>query len=125
MVVLYTPVGELNLDGEGIFFHETVKGEFTRTGSTVDVNGRRLLGVTQVIGLFDLREYAFEGSGLEDDEMPRMPGNEFNLVWDKIKFCDGVSRVGSSRCSTKVYGSRIERSSMISRCWCIQGEHLG
>jgi len=32
-----------------------------------------------VVGLFNLLESAFEGSGLEDDEMPRMPGDQFFL----------------------------------------------
>jgi len=73
-------VGELTLDGEAINFHESLKGAFTRAGLQVDKNGRRLLGVSKVIGLFNLLGSAFEDSGLEDDMMPRMPGNQFSLV---------------------------------------------
>ena len=45
----------------------------------VDANGRRLVGAAQVIGLFNMLESAFEGAGLEDDAMPRMPGDQFEL----------------------------------------------
>ena len=79
VVVLYTHVGELTLDGEGIFFEEAIQGAFKRAGLRVDANGRRLLGVTKVVGLFNLLESAFEGAGLEDDAMPRMPGEQFYL----------------------------------------------
>lgn len=79
VVVLYTHVGELTLDGEGIMFEESIQGAFKRAGLRVDKNGRRLLGVTQVVGLFNLLESAFEGAGLEDDAMPRMPGDQFYL----------------------------------------------
>ena len=34
---------------------------------------------TSVVGLFNLLESAFEGAGLEDDAMPRMPGDQFYL----------------------------------------------
>lgn len=80
VIVIYTHVGELTLDGEAINFHESLKGAFTRAGLQVDKNGRRLLGISKVIGLFNLLSSAFEGSGLEDDMMPRMPGNQFQLV---------------------------------------------
>jgi hypothetical protein len=79
VVVLYTHVGELTLDGEAIVFEEALAGAFQRAGLRVDNNGRRLLGVTKVVGLFNLLESAFEGSGLEDDAMPRMPGDQFYL----------------------------------------------
>jgi hypothetical protein len=46
-------VGELTLDGEAIFFHETLAGAFSRAGFVVDSTGRRLLGVIDVIGLFN------------------------------------------------------------------------
>ena len=79
VVVLYTHVGELTLDGEAIVFEEALAGAFQRAGLRVDNNGRRLLGVTKVVGLFNLLESAFEGSVLEDDAMPRMPGDQFYL----------------------------------------------
>ena len=79
VVVLYTHIGELTLDGEGIFFEESIQGAFKRAGLRVDNNGRRLQGVTQVSGLFNLLESAFEGAGLEDDAMPRMPGDQYYL----------------------------------------------
>ena len=79
VVVLYTHIGELTLDGDGIFFEEAVQGAFRRAGLRVDANGRRLLGVTRVVGLFNLLESAFEGAGMEDGAMPRMPGDQFYL----------------------------------------------
>jgi hypothetical protein len=35
VVVLYTHVGELTLDAEAIFFHETLEGAFSRAGLKV------------------------------------------------------------------------------------------
>ena len=100
VVVLYSLVGELTLDGEGIFFEEALQGAFKRAGLRVDSNGRRLLGVTQVVGLFNLLESAFEGAGLEDDAMPRMPGDQFML---KVYVCTCVHRkLRYRRCSADV-----------------------
>jgi len=95
VIVIYTHVGELTLDGEAINFHESLKGAFTRAGLQVDKNGRRLLGVSKVIGLFNLLGSAFEDSGLEDDMRPRMPGNQFSLV---------VSSYTSKRVRESEYG---------------------
>jgi hypothetical protein len=53
LVVIYTHVGELTLDGEAIYFHETLAGAFSRAGFIVDSAGRRLLGVIEVIGMFN------------------------------------------------------------------------
>ena len=51
---MYTHVGEITLDGEAIFFHETLAGAFSRAGFLVDSTRRRLLGVIDVIGMFNL-----------------------------------------------------------------------
>jgi hypothetical protein len=53
LVVIYTHVGEITLDGEAIFFHETLAGAFSRAGFIIDSTGRRLLGVIEVIGMFN------------------------------------------------------------------------
>jgi hypothetical protein len=53
LVVIYTHVGELTLDGEAIYFHESLAGAFSRAGFVVDSSGRRLLGVLDVIGMFN------------------------------------------------------------------------
>ena len=50
VVVIFTHVGELTLDGEAMHFHETLQGAFSRAGLQVDVNGRRLLGIVEIIG---------------------------------------------------------------------------
>jgi hypothetical protein len=54
LVVVYTHVGELTLDGEAIYFHESLAGAFSRAGFVVDSSGRRLLGVLDVIGMFNM-----------------------------------------------------------------------
>ena len=43
----------MTLDGEAVFFHETLAGAFSRAGFVVDSSGRRLLGVIDVIGMFN------------------------------------------------------------------------
>ena len=53
LVVVYTHAGELTLDGEAVSFHETLAGAFSRAGFRVDSAGRRLLGVIEVLGLFN------------------------------------------------------------------------
>ena len=91
VVVLFTHIGELTLDGEAMFFHESIAGAFSRAGLKVDANGRRLLGIVEIIGLFNLLESAFADSGLKDDEMPRMPGNQFMLEMTKLTYCDDAT----------------------------------
>ena len=53
VVVLYTHIGELTLDGEALFFHESVAGAFSRAGFVV-ASGRRLLGLIQLLGIFNI-----------------------------------------------------------------------
>ena len=61
VVVLYTHVGELTIDGEAIFFTERIAGAFSRAGFMVDPkNGRRLLGVVEMLGLFNSLRRAVE-----------------------------------------------------------------
>jgi len=54
VVVIYSHLGELNIDGEEVTFHESMKGVFERAGLAVTEDGRRLLGVTDIIGMFNL-----------------------------------------------------------------------
>jgi len=91
VVVIFTHIGELTLDGDAMFFHESIAGAFSRAGLKVDTNGRRLLGIVEIIGLFNLLESAFADSGLKDDEMPRMPGNQFRLEMVKVTYCDAAT----------------------------------
>ena len=53
-MVIYTHLGEITLDGEAVSFHETLSGAFSRAGFRIDANGRRLLGVVEMLGLFKL-----------------------------------------------------------------------
>ena len=51
VLVLYTHLGEVSLDGTAVSFHESMAGTFSRAGLMVDqASNRRLLGVTQVLG---------------------------------------------------------------------------
>jgi hypothetical protein len=52
VVVVYTHLGEIILDGEAVSFHETLSGAFSRAGFAIDTNGRRLLGVVEMLGIF-------------------------------------------------------------------------
>jgi hypothetical protein len=63
VVVIYTHLGEITLDGEAVSFHETLSGAFSRAGFTIDANGRRLLGVVEMLGLFKLIRSAANASG--------------------------------------------------------------
>ena len=51
VLVLYTHLGEVTLDGTAISFQESMAGTFTRAGLMVDTSSnRRLLGVVEVLG---------------------------------------------------------------------------
>jgi hypothetical protein len=63
VVVIYTHLGEITLDGEAVSFHETLSGAFSRAGFAIDANGRRLLGVVEMLGLFKLIRSAANASG--------------------------------------------------------------
>ncbi len=52
-MALYTHIGEIQLDGEDLFFHERIAGAFADAGFRVVAgvgNNRRLLGLIQVRG---------------------------------------------------------------------------
>ena len=52
--MLYTHLGEITVDGEAVFFEESLKGAFSRAGLSVDqASGRRLLGIVEIIGFFN------------------------------------------------------------------------
>jgi hypothetical protein len=51
VVVLYTHLGEITLDGTAVSFHESIAGAFSRAGLTIDQStNRRLVGAAKVIG---------------------------------------------------------------------------
>jgi hypothetical protein len=53
-VVIYTHMGEITLDGSSLIFHEVLKSTFSRAGFSVDqASGRRLIGVVEILGLFN------------------------------------------------------------------------
>eukprot|EP00961_Rhodomonas_salina_P191357 2582039-Rhodomonas_salina.1 len=84
VVVLYSSLGELTLDGEAIFFHERLEGAFLRAGFTVDTdahtNGRRLLGIVQILGLFNSFNKAITNAGGGDDN-PQLDLINFPLTF--------------------------------------------
>jgi len=52
VLVLYTHLGEITLDGTAVSFQESMAGTFSRAGLMVDQSSnRRLLGVNQVLGI--------------------------------------------------------------------------
>mmetsp|Transcript_79007 Transcript_79007/g.118801 ORF Transcript_79007/g.118801 Transcript_79007/m.118801 type:complete len:1012 (+) Transcript_79007:44-3079(+) len=53
VVVIYTHLGEITIDGEQLSFHESLDGAFSRAGFEVDSSGRRLLSEVEVIGMFN------------------------------------------------------------------------
>jgi len=80
VVVIYTHIGELTLDGDLISFHEALEGSFSRAGfDVVGTRGsrRRLLGVVETIGMFNFLSTVLDpedptgGSGVPG-EIPRV-----------------------------------------------------
>lgn len=64
VVVIYTPLGKITLDGTAIFFEETMANTFSRAGLTVDTStNRRLLGAAEVLGMFKKINKAAEAAG--------------------------------------------------------------
>ena len=53
VVALLTHVGEITLDGSVIEFSDTVGAVFTRAGFTLTTNGRRLLGLYELVAFFN------------------------------------------------------------------------
>ena len=64
VVAIYTHLGEIYLDGTQISFHESLEGTFSRAGFEVDSGTRRLLGVAQVLGLFNVLSNSFDDSAI-------------------------------------------------------------
>jgi len=95
VVVLYTHIGEIQLDGEDIFFHERAAGAFSQAGFRVVSgvgNNRRLLGLVEVIGVFNtpgLLQPPSEVPGAND--LLGVSSQEFRANVTKFKICSDTA----------------------------------
>ena len=74
VVVIYTHLGEITLDGDALSFHEALSGAFSRAGFVIDANGRRLLGVVEMLGFFKMIRSAANASSAGDDSLNKYSG---------------------------------------------------
>jgi hypothetical protein len=74
VVVIYTPLGEITLDGDALSFHEALSGAFSRAGFIIDANGRRLLGVVEMLGFFKMIRSAANSSSAGGDSLSTHSG---------------------------------------------------
>ena len=94
-VKLITAAGFVTLDNDDMTFEETVGHAFTEAGFVV-VNGRRLLGVYELVGMFNSVE-EWEGLSVEDCELkPRFGEVDFEMTYVIWRPC-GVAN-GSNAC---------------------------
>lgn len=90
-MVLFTHIGQLTLDGEAIFFEESVHGAFSAAGFEVDFmpdsRRRRLLGVVDVLGLFNV----LQDAAASDPTAPPAPfiPTQFVAEVKRITYCEG------------------------------------
>jgi len=54
VVVIYTFIGDMTIDGGQLTFNERVAGAFQNAGFAVDQSRRRLMGAIDLIGFFDM-----------------------------------------------------------------------
>ena len=93
--MLYTHLGEITVDGEAVFFEESLKGAFSRAGLSVDqASGRRLLGIVEIIGFFNkLNKLSAEEanqSSTQSDVISQMPLT-FVATLSQIQGCTGIN----------------------------------
>jgi hypothetical protein len=95
VVVLYTHIGEITLDGDAISFHEALKGAFSRAGFKVDTQGRRLLGVIEMLGMFKLLKAGINTTGTDQGnsgvgtmkDLPAMIPTTYTAIVEETEFC--------------------------------------
>ena len=81
----------LYIDGEAIYFEERIAGAFSRAGFEVDPHqGRRLLGVVEMLGLFNALRSAAAGDpdGELNEAIEAIPLKFFAEVTEFRK-CEG------------------------------------
>ena len=94
IVVIYTHLGEMTVDGEAFSFKEAIAGAFSRAGFTIDeaapAQARRLLGIVQLIGIFNKINQASTNSTLPQGFFPVAPlPNTFVARVEEIIKCSG------------------------------------
>ena len=104
VVVIYTHLGEITLDGEAIFFHEKLEGAFARAGFKVDTRGRRLLGVVEILGMFNLIKKAISPREKTEhdlpNELPASPPMQYMAHVVEVEFCEDETGMSTYSCET-------------------------
>jgi hypothetical protein len=108
VVVIYTHLGEITLDGEAISFHETLSGAFSRAGFAIDANGRRLLGVVEMLGLFKLIRSAANssaggagaGPGQLSGQLPIAPPVNYYAEVTETDMCQNEQGASTNTCES-------------------------
>eukprot|EP00961_Rhodomonas_salina_P199919 2696210-Rhodomonas_salina.2 len=88
IVAIYTHLGEIYLNGQEITFHESLEGAFTRAGFAVDGSRRRLLGVVEVLGLFNFLSQALSTSAIGNITTFLEGIPTYNGVISKFQYCE-------------------------------------
>ncbi|EKX40528.1 hypothetical protein GUITHDRAFT_113314 [Guillardia theta CCMP2712] len=103
VVVIYTHLGDITLDGEVIVFHESLQGAFTRAGFQVDSHGRRLLGVVEILGMFNIIRSALKQESAEHskpDQLPAFPPSQYTAHVVEVEFCEDEGGKSTYSCQT-------------------------
>lgn len=89
VLVLYTHLGEITLDGIAVGFQERIADTFSRAGLRVDATTkRRLLGVVEVVGVFNTINRALRDGPELDHAGPSMLPKLFKGKMTTIDLCD-------------------------------------
>ncbi len=123
VVVVYTHLGEIILDGEAVSFHETLSGAFSRAGFAIDANGRRLLGVVEMLGIFKLIRSAANfnvsaggagpGPGQLSGQLPIAPPASYYAEVTETDLCQNEQGASTNSCESdgRPVGRRGTRAS--------------
>jgi len=79
VIVIFTFIGDITLDGTDMTFKERVAGAFEDAGFELEPSRRRLMGVTELVGFFNLMQDMMD-QGLID-EMPAAMLDFMNGEW--------------------------------------------
>mmetsp|Transcript_42092 Transcript_42092/g.95926 ORF Transcript_42092/g.95926 Transcript_42092/m.95926 type:complete len:1311 (+) Transcript_42092:667-4599(+) len=98
VVIIYTHLGEITLDGSALYFHERIAHTFSRAGFAVDQStNRRLLGAAEVLGMFKKINAAVANSpGLQ--EIPTPLPMTFSADIVERQACRGIATPGQNLC---------------------------
>jgi len=91
VVVIYTFIGDMTIDGEQLTFNERVAGAFQNAGFAIAPSRRRLMGAISLIGFFDMLVATTDYGECPSTYKDMMVDGSWYTTTEIYRFCDMFS----------------------------------